>query len=205
MQRMEFLYEYIGEGVMTMDDRQIVELYFLRQERALTLTAEKYGAYCTAIARNILADPRDAEECVNDTYLAAWNSIPPQRPARLSAFLAKLTRRISIDKLRKNAAQKRGGLEIDLVFDELAECIADESTPEKELSDTELARIINQFLASLGETERKIFLRRYFYAEPITLICRELEMSESRVKSILYRSREKLKKHLVKEGYYEIR
>ncbi len=190
---------------MTMDDRYIVELYFQREERALVLTAEKYGSYCYSISNNILGCREDAEECVNDTYLAAWNSIPPQRPSRLSVYLGKLTRRISVDRLRKSTAQKRGGCEIDLVFDELSECIADDKTPEKELADAELARIINTFLASLRETERRIFLLRYFYAEPIADICRALGFSESRVKSMLYRTREKLKKHLIKENYYEIR
>ena len=205
MQQKEIFYEYMGEGVRTMDDRQIVELFFLREERALEQTEKKYGAYCHSVALRIVGNREDAQECVNDTYLAAWNSIPPQKPVLLSAFLAKLTRRISVDRVRKATAKKRGGGELDLVFSELEECIPDEKTPERELIEAERAEIINSFLASLGDTERRVFLRRYFFADPIRNIAERFGFSETRIRSMLFRTREKLKRHLIKEGYYEIR
>ncbi len=193
------------KGVKTLDDRYIVELFFQRQKRALTLTAEKYGGYCYTVSHNILGRAEDAEECVNDTYLAAWNCIPPNKPSRLGAFLAKLTRRISIDRWRKNTAQKRGAWELNAVFEELEECIPDGGTPERELLEQEFARSINAFLMNLPEAERRVFLLRYFYAEAITSICETMHFTKSRVSSMLMRTRQKLKAHLIKEEYYEFR
>lgn len=188
-----------------MDDKYIVELFFMREELALELTASKYGAYCRSIAYNILASREDAEECVNDTYLAAWNAIPPHRPTMLSTFLGKITRRICTDRLRSKGAQKRGTGELDLIFDELEDCIPDQNTPDSEFERSDLKRIINEFLGSLRDTERKIFLCRYWYAEPIASICKSFGFSDSRVKSILFRTRKKLKDRLIKEGYNEIK
>ena len=195
----------MSEGVIKVDDKYIVDLFFSRNELALEYTAKKYGPYCYSVAYNIIFCREDAQECVNDTYLAAWNSIPPHKPDQLSGYLAKLTRRISIDRLRRSNAKKRGAGELDILFSELEECVPDENTPEKALKEHELARIINDFLAHLGETERKIFLCRYFFAEPIISVAARFGYSESRVKSQLFRTRKKLKEHLRKEKYYEIR
>ena len=184
-----------------MDDERIVELYFLRSENALRETADKYGSYCYSIAYNILANHEDAEESVNDTYIDAWNSIPPHRPSILSTFLGKLTRRISIDRWRKHSAQKRGGGEMPLVLDELRGCIADSHDVEREVEMRRLSKVINDFVVSLPDTERKVFLCRYWYLDPVKMIGRRFGFSESKVKSMLHRTREKLRAILCKEGF----
>lgn len=187
-----------------MDDKQIVDLYFARSERAIDETARKYGRYCHAIAHSLLGNDADAEECVNDTYLAAWNAMPPHRPSLLSTFLGKLTRRISVDRFRRDHAKKRSG-ELCSILDELEEALpSDAPTPACELEQAELARCINTFLASLAETDRRIFLRRYFYGESIAQIAKSFTFTESRVKSLLHRTRQKLRTHLELEGYNEI-
>ena len=186
-----------------MEDKYIVALFFARDEQAIRLSAERYGGYCHAIAYNILSSREDAEECVNDTYLQAWNSIPPHRPNSLSAFLGRITRRLAVDRVRERTAVKRGGGEINLIFDELADCIADEKTPEHEIVERESAEIINSFLASLPDTERRVFLRRYWFSDSIAAIADRFGFSESKIKSMLLRTRTKLKKHLTEENYYE--
>lgn len=176
-----------------MDDCDIVELYWQRNETAITQTKEKYGPYCYAIAYNILYNREDAQESENDTYHAAWNAMPPHKPQLLSAFLGKITRRISLDKWKKNAAQKRGGSEVPLSLDELAECIPDKNTVEKQLETEELAKIIDTFLRELPATERSVFLCRYWYLEPVRDIGKQFGFSESKVKSMLHRTRQKLR------------
>ncbi len=184
-----------------MEDKRIVELYFSRNERAIEETAAKYGKYCFSIAHNILSNREDAEECVNDTYMDAWNQIPPTRPKSLSLFLGKITRRISIDRWRRRNAQKRGGGEMDLVLDELYQCIPDHSNVEQEYAFKELTATINTFVGTLPATEQRVFLCRYWYLDSIRDIAKRFRFSESKVKSMLLRTREKLKKHLQKEGY----
>ncbi len=184
-----------------MDDQQIVELYWQRSEAALSETAAKYSGYCHAIAYGILHDREDAEECVNDTYMEAWNSIPPHRPGVLSTFLGKLTRRLSIDRLRHKTAQKRGGGEVPLVLEELGECIANDDDPVGAYEKKRLGEIIRAFVGNLPETQRRIFICRYWHMEPIGTIAARLGWSESRVKSMLARTREKLRRILVKEGF----
>lgn len=144
-----------------MDDNRIVDLYWKRSEQAITETSMKYGKYCYAIAYNILYNNEDSEESVNDTYLAAWNSMPPKRPDILSAFLGKITRYISIDRWKNRMALKRGGGEITLVLEELEECVSAKMSVEEEYLKKELLEDINQFLADLPETERKVFMYRY--------------------------------------------
>ena len=151
-----------------MDDQKIVELYWNRSECAVSETATKYGSYCYSIAYNILANREDAQESVNDTYLAAWSTIPPKKPVILSTFLGKLTRRISIDRLRKRTAEKRGGGNIDLVLEELGGCIADRQNVESTYIYKELVHAINCFLETLTQTERNVFLCRYWYMDSIT-------------------------------------
>lgn len=184
-----------------MEDSKIVDLYWQRCELAIDETQRKYGGYCLSIAKNILQEPEDARECVNDTYLAAWNAIPPARPAVLSAFLGKLTRRISVDRWRLLHAKKRGSGIVPLALEELAQCIPAESDPAKEVEAKELAEAVNRFLDMLPYTERKVFLMRYFDMADMKQIETSFKMSSSKLKSMLYRIRKKLRMHLQEEGY----
>ena len=183
-----------------MEDLEIVELYWNRDEAALKETADKYGNYCYSIAYNILYNNEDAQECVNDTYLGAWNAIPPHHPQVLSTFLGKITRRLSLNKRRSDNAQKRGGGEIVLSFDELEECIADDKTISEEMAEQELADIISEFLSTLKENERKVFVCRYWYFESISEIALRFTYTPSKVKMMLKRTRDSLKDYLEKRG-----
>ena len=183
-----------------MEDQGIVALFFERSEQAIVETDKKYGGYCYSIAYNILSSREDSEESVNDTYLTAWNTIPPRRPNLLNAFLGKITRHISIDRWRKRSAQKRGGNEMILALDELGECVGTRSL-EAEISRRELPRSLNDFLAALPETERNVFLSRYWYLDSIEAITKITGFSQSKVASMLHRTREKLRKRLSEEGY----
>lgn len=184
-----------------MEDRDIVALYWNRQERAVRETQKKYGTYLTSIALRLLGDPQDAEECVQDTYQAAWDSIPPQQPQVLSSYLAKLTRRIAMKVWRGRDTQKRGLGEIPLSLEELGDCIPDPTDALQQLEAKELARSIDAFLKQLSVEERGIFLRRYFHGASIREICKTFGYSKSKVESQLHRTRQKLKNHLQKEGY----
>lgn len=184
-----------------MDDQAIVELYWNRSERAISETATKYGAYCYHIAYNILTNREDAEESVSDAYLAAWSTIPPKRPVILSTFLGKLTRRIAVDRWRKRTAGKRGGGETDLVLEELENCISGNQDVESTYIHKELAAEINSFLDKLTQTERNIFLCRYWYLDSIADIASCFGFSQSKVTSMLHRMRKKLRAHLEKGEY----
>ena len=184
-----------------MDDARIVALYWNRSDEAIPETASKYGSYLTSISNNILASREDAEECVNDTYHDAWNSMPPHRPSILSTFLGKITRRISIDRWRKLTADKRGGGELALAMDELEECVSSSGSVEDETERKELARLFNDFLNLLPTTERRVFLCRYWYMDSIQQIAAHFQFSQSKVMSMLFRTRNKLRRHLEKEGY----
>ena len=183
-----------------MEDHKIVALFWQRSEQALEETARKYGAYCHAIAGHILTDVTAAEETVNDAYLAAWNSIPPQRPNVLSAYIGKLTRRLAINRWKQQHAQKRGGDQVTLALEELAELADERQQPERQLEAAELSAILDRFVQSLRETERRVFVRRYWYLESIQEISRSFGFSESKTKSMLYRTRQKLADYLMKEG-----
>ncbi|MPM11667.1 hypothetical protein SDC9_58017 [bioreactor metagenome] len=183
-----------------MEDNSIVELYWARSEHAITETAAKYGKYCYTIANNIVTDSEDAKEIVNDTYLGAWNSMPPHRPSILSTFLGKITRRISLKKWRDKNRDKRGGGEVALALDELAECVPGNFNVEDEIIVKELTQTLNQFISALPETERAVFICRYWYLDSIDQISREFEFSQSKVKSMLYRTRAKLLSNLRREG-----
>lgn len=184
-----------------MDDSQIVELFWNRDEGAIEQCERKYGSYCRSIAYRILGDPLDADECVNDTYQAAWDSIPPHKPAILSTYLGKLTRRISLKVLRSKDTQKRGNGEVDLSLDELSGCISSDHSVEVEMEFKELVKTLNAFLAKLPADERRVFIRRYWHAMPITEICEQFGFSKSKVESMLHRTRKKLRNLLKKEGY----
>ena len=183
-----------------MEDMQIVDLYFARSEQAIAETAHKYGSYLFSIAQNILFNRGDAEETVNDTYLGAWRSIPPHRPNRLSTYLGKITRRCALEKWKSAHAQKRGGGEVPLALEELSECIPGNDTPQTQMEMKELTQTINVFLKTLPETEQRIFICRYWYLHPVKTIAREFGFTESKVKSMLSRTRSKLRTSLQKEG-----
>ena len=191
----------IEEEVGYMNDEDIVSLYWERSEQAISETSKKYGKYCYSIAKNILCSNEDAEECVNDTYSDAWQSIPPHKPSVLSIFLGKITRRISIDMLRYRNAGKRGGGEYTLILDELEDCVSGDDDMEQEYERKRLSETINAFVCSLPKTEQKIFLCRYWYMDPLRVISARFGFSEAKVKSMLYRTREKLRDLLIKEGF----
>lgn len=184
-----------------MEDSRIVELYWDRSERAISETSSKYGKYCYAIAYHILADPEDADESVNDTYLGAWNAMPPHRPSVLSTFLGKIARRISINRWKEKTAEKRGGGQVPLALDELSEVIAAPDTPEQTVAAQELAAAVNRFLDSLPPMERDLFVCRYWFFSPVAELSEKFEFSLSKTKSMLFRTRQKLKAHLEKEGF----
>jgi len=183
-----------------MDDKQIVDLYWERSETAISETAKKYGRYCHYIAFNVLHNDEDSEECVNDTYLNAWNSIPPHRPSVLKTFLGKLTRNISLNKYKQLTAEKRGNGQMPLIIDELYECFPATENTESIIDDMVLVDVFNRFLASLPVEQRKIFMRRYWYMSPVKEIATDYGMGESKVKMSLLRSRNELKCLLEKEG-----
>lgn len=183
-----------------MDDAAIVALYWARSQQALTCTEEKYGSFCHAIAYRILENHQDAEESVSDTWLSAWNAMPPHRPECLSAFLGKLTRNISIDRWRKRSAGKRGGTSVTLALEELEGCIPAGENTEQVVEAMVLTDALNRFFASLPGEKRRIFLYRYWYLAPISQIAADYAISESRVKMSLLRTRKALRAFLEKEG-----
>lgn len=183
-----------------MEDKQIVALYWERSETAISETAHKYGKYCRYIAFNILHNNEDSEECVNDTYLKAWNNIPPHRPSVLKTFLGKITRNLSLDKYEQLRAGKRNRGQMTLIFDEIQECLPSTNITENVVEEIVLTDILNRFLSTMSLERRKIFMRRYWYLSPIKEIASEYGISESKVKMSLLRSRNDLKNLLEKEG-----
>lgn len=185
-----------------MNDSQIVALYWARDEAALSESAVKYGAYCRTIAQNILHSDEDADETVNDTWLGAWNAMPPHRPSVLSTFLGKITRRLSMKRWRARDTRKRGGGETALALDELMDCVPDGRAVDERLEAEELARVIDGFLAALPPAERQIFVRRYWYMASVSEICRQYGYSKSKTESMLFRTRKKLLIRLNAEGVF---
>ena len=184
-----------------MKDEEIVALYWERSEDAIRETAAKYRAYLSRIAVQILNDPEDSEECVSDTYLAAWNSMPEHRPAVLSTYLGKITRQISIDLFRRKNSQKRCASEYALSLSELEDCFSSGETPEQELDGKLLDRAINTFLRTLPENARRVFIGRYYFFDPVKNVAAYCGVSESNAKSMLFRTRQKLREYLRKEGF----
>ena len=182
-----------------MQDHAIIALYFDRDERAIEETAAKYGPYCNKIAYNILLDTFDAEECVNDTYLRVWNTVPPTVPNIFSAFLAKITRNLAIDRYNKAHSAKRGNVTASL--DELRECIGDGDFS-SELETATLGSAISSFLAGEKPLIRRIFIRKYFFEDSISDIAKTHRMSEANVKVTLHRARIRLKDYLTREGFF---
>lgn len=183
-----------------MEDERIIGLYFARSESAIAETSKKYGKYCYSIAMGILRSREDSEECVNDTYVGAWNAMPPHRPRSLSAFLGKLTRNISLKRLRMKTADKRGGGEYALALEELGECVSARESVENRVEEKLLAKHISDFLRTMPDADRRVFVQRYFYLRSVKEIAQDFGFSQSKVKSMLFRSREKLRTKLIKEG-----
>lgn len=186
-----------------MNDNEIVALYLERNESAIAETGKKYGAYLIKVAYNILSDIEDSKEKVNDTYLRAWNIIPPNVPQKLLAFLSKITRELSIDEYRKRSAAKRYSGEYAMAFDEISECVKGESSPENDIEAKNLIEKINHFVSSLSEEQCNIFVCRYFYFDSVEDIASYYGLTVSNVKTILHRVRTKLKAYLKEEGLYE--
>ena len=184
-----------------MDDRQIVALYISRDERAIEITQKKYDAYLHKIAYNILNDLQDCQESVNDTYLAAWNSIPPHCPGVLSTYLGKLTRRISIDIFRKRNRRKRRDSEYAISLSELDESLASGDSTEETVYARQLAASISSFLRQLPDESRHAFIGRYYYCDSIKEVARYCGISEAKTKTLLFRIRCSLKEYLSKEGF----
>lgn len=182
-----------------MEDYEIVDLYWARSEDAINATKRKYEVMLMGISKSLVPTYQDAEECVNDTYLAAWNSMPEERPIYLGAFLSKIVRRLSISKLRSSNAKKRGGA--DTIIEELTDCIPSSFNVESEYQNKLLAEAINKFLESLNEEKRYVFVRRYFFSNSVSVIASHLKISEGKVKTVLFRTRIALKKFLEEEGF----
>ncbi len=184
---------------ISLEDSKIIELYFARDEAAIAETSTKYGYYCKKIAMNILADLFESEECVNDTYVKVWNTVPPTVPNIFKAFLAKITRNLALDRYGERTAKKRGGRVYESL-EELSECIGSSET-EDELDSKALTELINRFLSRESELSRRIFVRRYFYQDSVSEIAKRLRVTESRVKTTLHRARARLADVLRGEGF----
>ncbi len=186
-----------------MDDKEIVELYWQRNEQAIKETADKYGAYCRKISLNILSDLSDSEENVNDAYMQAWLSIPPYKPDSLMAFLGKLTRNLALNRYKAMYAKKRLWNQFAISLDELSDCTPSNIMVEQKAEIAELGKSINSFLYSQKEDIRNVFICRYFYCDSVEEISDRFGYSQSKIKSMLMRARIRLKSYLKKEGYYE--
>ena len=181
-----------------MDDLDIIELYFARDEQAIKETEEKYGKLCHNIAYNILHNHEDSEECVNDTYIGLWNTIPPAKPNNFKAFVCRIARNLSLRRLESLSRQKRSG-EVLLSLEELAEVLSDENIADK-VSDEAIGKLISDFLRTEKEDARNVFIRKYYFFDSVYTIAKRYSFTESKVKNMLFRTRKKLKEHLIKEG-----
>lgn len=184
-----------------MEDTQIVQLYWERNQQAIPATAAKYEGYCTSIAKNILGSKEDVEECVNDTYMNAWNAMPPHKPGILSAFLGKITRNLSLNRYKYLTAHKRGDGEPPVVFDEIAELVSDTDSVEQEIDRRELVKAIDTFLGGLSADKRDLFVCRYWYFDSISAIASTFGMTENHVSVTLSRIRLKLHQYLIERGF----
>lgn len=204
MDTASYIYErpFHNQEEQTMEDNVILDLYFSRDEQAITETDRKYGSYCYHVANRILNSKEDSEETVSDTYWQVWNAIPPQRPNYLKLFLARIARNLAFTRWRRQTADKRGGGETALVLEELAECIPGTERIDDQLNAKELVRTIRLFLNTLSEREQDIFLQRYFYVADPDAIADRHGIRRSYVNLILSRTRMKLKTYLTQEGYY---
>ena len=184
-----------------MEDSRIVDLYWSRDQRAVEASEKKYGRYCHVVAMRIVEDREDSRECVNDTWMQAWNSMPPHRPEFLRMFLAKITRALAWNRYRAEHTQKRGGGQVALALEELEECVAGGGNPEDAMLAKELGELVGNFVRGLPEKERNVFTRRYFFTESISEIAVGYGMTENSVTVALSRARKKLKEALAEKGY----
>ena len=189
------------KGGTPMKDAEIVELYWERNEAAIQQTEQKYGAYLSKVAYNILSDVEDSRECVNDTYLKAWNSMPPHKPNILSTYLGKITRQLSIDRYRKKNSVKRYASEYAVSLNELGDSFSDSNTPDQAFDAKKLDEAINAFLHTLPDNARNSFIGRYYFFDSLKDVAGYCGMSEAKTKSMLYRTRQSLKAYLVMEGF----
>ena len=189
-------------GGKILDDKVIIQHYWDREERAINETDEKYGSFCLRIAENILGNQEDSKECVNDTYLNAWNSIPPHLPEKLSCFLGKITRNLALNIYEKKHTAKRGKGQIEMALSELAECVDMSSDIENESERQQIRDVINEFLKNQNMQRKNIFIQRYWYLMSIKEIGVQHDMNDNQIKSVLYQMRNELKKILVKEGLF---
>ena len=183
-----------------MEDSQIIDLYWARLEQAIQETDTKYGGYCRAIAHNILKSMEDSEECVSDTWLRAWNAMPPQRPSVLSAFLGRITRNLSLDRYKAARAEKRGGSSFPAALDELSECVPAGGSVEQTMDERELGQAIDRFLRTIPEKQCSLFLRRYWYGETVKDLAAEWGLSPNQMAKRMLRLRRSLKAELEREG-----
>ena len=183
-----------------MEDSEIIELYWQRDQSAIAETSEKYGGFLWNIAWNVLRSHGDAEECVNDTYLRTWNAIPPARPSAFRAWLGRITRNLSLDRWKQSRAEKRGGDGMEVLLGELDQCVPASHGVEQAMEDQEIAHLISGFLRTLPQEPRIMFLRRYWYGEDIADIAAKLGYGQGKVKSSLFRTRKALRSYLEKEG-----
>lgn len=186
-----------------MDDSEIIELFFARNETAVSAAHEKYGRYCGAVANNILKNREDSEQCVNDALMKAWECIPPERPRDLGAYLARITKNISLNRLEASQADKRGGGEVPLIFDELSECIPDHTNVEKAFDQAELINAVKDFLGTLKAPKRNLFLLRYWYCMSVSEAAIHAGFSYNNAAVTLQRTRKKLLEYLRKRGFHE--
>lgn len=182
-----------------MEDEKIIALFFARQEEAIAAARETYGGYCAGVARNILSSEEDVEEVLSDTWMKLWNSIPPQNPGNLKLYIARIARNLSFDRFRSFAREKRGGGELPLALHELSECIPSPGQPGDALEAEQLMQEVNAFLATLPKRDRGIFLLRYFYVETTEQIAERFNVRPALVRTVLSRTRKKLKTYLIKE------
>ena len=185
-----------------MDDEKIIALYWERNENAITETRKKYGRYCRAIAYHLLGNAEDAEECENDTYFAAWQSIPPAKPVAFSVFLGAITRRLSLDRWRRLYADKRGGGVASVSLCELEECIPSGKSIDDAIEEKALSAAISDFLRKMPQAEASVFIRRYWYFDSVSDIAKRYGFGESKVKMLLKRTRDQLLVYLEKEGFF---
>lgn len=186
-------------GGREMDDNAIVALFFSRTEAAISETQKKYGRYCHRIAKNVLENDDDADECVNDAYLKLWNSIPPSRPDNLQAFIGKITRNLALDLYTKLNAGKRTNNRCATAIEELSECLSDDASGDF-TDELALSELLSSFLRTLPEKQRNIFIRRYWHMETVKSIARTYDITEANVNVILHRTRDLLKHYLESEG-----
>ena len=182
-----------------MTDTEIINLFFERSEQAIEELAKKHGSAVARVVRNILGNAQDTEECVNDTYLGTWNAIPPHKPSPLRTFVCRIARNLATKKYHANTAEKRNS-QYDLALDELEEYLSDSDSVEKEYEAKELREAINSFLATLNRSDRFIFMRRYWYSDPVQDIAKMADSTTNSVTVRLFRIREKLRQYLEKEG-----